>query len=393
MWSSLLTDLLVDIFRRLDASDLVRCTCTCKPWRHTIIGNVSSLRLRPFCFDPNLLLGFFHEYRHGGKIIDMHLRRVQGPFHSALRATSNGDGQEKLSSFIPADSAGGIDLSLYNIIMSSRDGFLLLDGTDRDDLCLCNPLTVSCTFLPYPAFIPDECVLVTAYDDSDGPADDGQGVRIVPMEGEKSTHGFLIVKSQLSTPTTASTNKAAAATWGPVKRSLECKKLLGSHMMFEGAPVVCNGAIHWLGALIDGNACVVAIDVHTGRTWTIEVPEESRYGYRDHVLAASRDGQITLARQSLFQDCTIHVWMLIDGEKWTLQRTIHVPNLNQLNQVFCPRSGWVLANVYCGQELVIDIQGGSSRPIMYPNDKDRVYCELHPYEMDWSTIFSRMKHF
>ncbi|CAN6382075.1 unnamed protein product [Urochloa humidicola] len=392
MWASLLTDLLLDIFRRLDASDLVRCTCTCKPWRRTIIGNVSSLRLHPGCYNPNLLLGFFHEYRNDGKFIDIRLQRVQGPLDSALRAISGGEGPDKLSSFIPAGSAGGIDLSLYNIMLSSLDGFLLLDGTAKDDLCLCNPLTGNCTFLPYPAFVPDKFLLVTGYD-LDGPAAKEQGVRIVAMEGEQSTHGLLTVKYQISSPTMASAGKAAPVTWGPVKRSLEFKKCLGRYMVFEGAPVICNGAIHWLGVVVDGNACLLAVDLRTGRTWTIVAPEQSLYGCPDVVLSVSRGGQITLVNQSLFLDQTINVWVLTDGGKWTLQRMIPVPNLNRLNKVFCARSGWVLANVCNGQDLLIRVLGGSSRLIMYPYEKDRRDFEWHPYEMDWSTYILRMKHF
>ncbi|CAL4991066.1 unnamed protein product [Urochloa decumbens] len=385
-------DLLLDIFCRLDASDLVRCTCTCKPWRRAIIGNVSSLQPRPDCFNRDLLLGFFHEYWNEDKFIDVRLQRAPGPVDSALRATTDGDGLEKLSSFISADSTGGIDMSLYDIVLSSRDGLVLLDGSDKDDLCLCNPLTGDCTFLPYPAFVPYRCVLVTGYD-LDGPANNNQGVRIVAMEGEQSNHGFWTVKYQIYSPTMASASKAAAATWEPVKRSLECKEYLGGYTMFEGAPVICNGVIHSLGVLINGSACVLAVDMRTGRTWNIWVPEQSRNGYPDHVLSASRDCQITLVNQSLFLDRMINVWVLNDGGQWTLQRMIDVPKLNRLERVFCPRSGWVLANVFYEQELLIDIQGGSSRPIMYPYDKNRRGYQLHPYEMDWSSYFSRMKHF
>ncbi|CAO1940424.1 unnamed protein product [Urochloa humidicola] len=393
MWPSLLTDLLLDIFRRLDTRDLVRCTCTCKPWRRTIIANVSSLRLRPDCFNPNLLLGFFHEYwKNDGKFNDVRFQRAQGPLDSALRATTDGDGPEKLSSFISADSAGSIDLSSYNIVMSSRDGLLLLDGSGKDDLCLCNPLTGDCTFLPYPSFVPDKCVLVTGYD-LDGPANDNQGVRIVAMEGERSTHGFWTVKYQLSSPTTASAGKAAATTWGPVKRSQECKWCPGGYKMFVGDPIICNGAIHWLHLLINGTVCVFIMDLRTGRTWTIKVPEQSRYGHHDHVLATSRDGKITIVNHSIFLDRTINVWVLIDGKRWTLQRMILVPSINRLNPFFCSRSGWVLANVGYRKEVLINLQTGSHRPITYPYDKDSDCEPQHPYEMDWSTYFSRMKHF
>lgn len=41
---------------------------------------------------------------------------------------------------------GFVDVSLYGTALASRDGFLLLGGIN-DDLCLCNPMTGSCSFL------------------------------------------------------------------------------------------------------------------------------------------------------------------------------------------------------------------------------------------------------
>lgn len=45
--SSPSTDLLLEIFRRLNASDVVRCACACKTWRRAIIANASSLHRTP----------------------------------------------------------------------------------------------------------------------------------------------------------------------------------------------------------------------------------------------------------------------------------------------------------------------------------------------------------
>jgi hypothetical protein len=64
-WSTLPDDLLVDIFRRLDVTTVIRCAGTCRPWRHTIIDNASCFRPRPDRFFPDLLLGF----------LETHLRR------------------------------------------------------------------------------------------------------------------------------------------------------------------------------------------------------------------------------------------------------------------------------------------------------------------------------
>ncbi|CAO2150189.1 unnamed protein product [Urochloa humidicola] len=118
---SLPPELLVDVFRRLDATDVVSCASTCKPWRRAIIDNASDLRPRPDCFNPNLL-GFI--YQSKGAL----LQRVPGPFQSTLPAsTGREEGHyERPCDLIPATSTGSVDLSLYNRPLSSRDGFVLL---------------------------------------------------------------------------------------------------------------------------------------------------------------------------------------------------------------------------------------------------------------------------
>lgn len=105
MWASLLTtDLLLEIFRRLDASAVVRCACACKQWRRAITGNASSLHPRPDRFNPSHLLGFFQHYRHRERILDLRLRRAPGPFQSALPEAA----WERLCSLMPAASANDI---------------------------------------------------------------------------------------------------------------------------------------------------------------------------------------------------------------------------------------------------------------------------------------------
>ncbi|CAL4982636.1 unnamed protein product [Urochloa decumbens] len=384
LWASLPSDLLIDIFHCLDASDLVRCTCTCKPWRRTIIGNVSSLRPRPDCFNPNLLLGFFYVYWNKASIIsEVHLQRAPGPFESLLKATNHDDDDdddepECPPSFLPAAASAGVNLSSYDMVLSSRDGFLLLDGSTGDYPCLCNPLTGDCTLVPYPDFKEDTCVLVTGYDFD--PPNDDPGVRILAMRVD-AIFGYV-------------TTLIETATFGPVIE-VESERSLKAYKFFDDAEVICRGAVHWLCKLVNGRKCVLALHLSTGRTWTIKLPKQCQQGYCN-VLAASRDGRITLVNQSASNDKTIHVWEHIDGKKWTLQRTIHVlPNLDGLNVAFGPRSGWLLAEV-CEEEeeeLLIDVERGVCRPIMHLYAKNALGEFRMPYEMDWSTYLSKMKQF
>jgi hypothetical protein len=92
------------IFRRLDASAVVRCACACKQWPRAITGNASSLHPRPDRFNPSLLLGFFQHYRHRERILDVRLRRAPGPFQSALPEAA----WERLCSLMPSASADDI---------------------------------------------------------------------------------------------------------------------------------------------------------------------------------------------------------------------------------------------------------------------------------------------
>ncbi|CAN6363748.1 unnamed protein product [Urochloa humidicola] len=127
----------------------------------------------------------------------------------------------------------------------------------------------------------------------------------------------------------------------------------------------------------------------------MEVPEQCPQGYSS-ILAASRDDQITLVHQSTCNDKTIQVWVHIDGDKWTLQRMIHVlPDHDRLN-TFGPRSGWLLAEVGEGEEeeLLIDVERGVCRPIKHLYAKNPHVSEFRmPYKMDWSTYLSKMKQF
>ncbi|CAL4991079.1 unnamed protein product [Urochloa decumbens] len=388
-------EILGEVFRRLNtATDLVNSAGTCKPWRRAIIDNASSLRPHPNRFNPNLLLGFFYRWECA------FLQRVLGPFHFALPAiTGSEEGHYvKPCDIIPAENTGGVNLALYNWLLSSRDGFLLLKSLSRDvvDLCLCNPMTGACTFLPTAAFRPEAYVLITGYDVSVSECDDmAVRIRIVAV---KSIYDCSSISLQYQH--FCSTSWSGTGSWGPVMRSDKIKKQLIVDAD-QGTELVCGSTIYWLGhstSIVPAYSSVAAMDVCTGRTRTIELPKQCRnkYNFSDHVLAMTSDGRLSLLRNA--RRCRgrghIQVWVHNTGAQWFVLRTIKVPNLCFQNGVFWPRSGCLLAEEEGGQQLLINIETGSSRPITCPyatvsNEAGFRY----PYEMDWSTYLSMMNPF
>ncbi|CAN6226749.1 unnamed protein product [Urochloa humidicola] len=249
-WASLLPDLLLEVFRRLDATAIVYCAGACKPWRRTIIGNASSLQPRPDRFNPNLL-GFFHNQYYQ----DAWLQRVPGPFRSALPPTS---------------ARYGYEVSSYGKVLSSRDGFVLLtDKNSRaEGLCLCNPMTGECTFLS-PATI-EHCkyALVTSdYDLSpSGDIRDDKAVRILAMAETSTvrTSDEPMITYQLFSIVSGS---SGAGAWGAVKHSGKLDELqIMSYMDDSNSIMVCRDAVHWLAGTWTGHeyrvTCTVALARH-----------------------------------------------------------------------------------------------------------------------------------
>ncbi|OEL26056.1 hypothetical protein BAE44_0012927 [Dichanthelium oligosanthes] len=203
-----------------------------------------------------------------------------------------------VSSFVPATAAAGVDMALYDKLLSSRDGLLFLRGSTRDDLSLCNPMMGECTFLPDAGFQACTYVLLTGYDlpASDG-GSDGLAVRVLAVEGEDMVAGMTY---QLFFATFGA---AGAGAWGVVKRTLELNYYLKPRM--DGSSeVICGGAVHWpvLSTTKWRFTSTVAIDVRTGRTWTMELPEQcqttifsysARNEYSSLALATSRDDRLS----------------------------------------------------------------------------------------------------
>jgi F-box interacting protein len=271
-------------------------------------------------------------------------------------------------------AAGVADLAgTYDRPFSSRDGLILLGGTGTtvDGLCLCNPMTGACAFIPAAAFKASTYVLVTGYDLSQSSSgfDDLTTLILDVKDGE--IEGGMTY--QIFT--------ATVGAWGPVVRSEKFQKGLGAHV-YPGREVVCRGGVvHWLGWSTDTSrlTCTVALDVRTGRTWTTELPKQCiGLDYTDTVffsslaVATSGDGQLAVVRSN--PGHLVRVWVLGDGDGgWQLRRTMDVRKLLRhlpyddgrvRLSAFCPRSGCVLGSV-TGQEVRVDIdveirRGGSS---------------------------------
>jgi hypothetical protein len=417
IWSSLPPDLFFEIFRRLDATDVVRCAGACKPWRRAVLRSASCLRPRPGRFCPALLLGFFHECYNRG--YNVRFQRVPGHFQksalpvlpASVSAASDYDDDRckytTVSSFIRADAvaaAGIVFLAvMYDHPFSSRDGLILLGGrrTTVDGLCLCNPMTGACTSIPAAAFKATTYVLVTGYD------------LPLTLSGFDDVTILAVRDGDIEGGMTYQIFSTAAGAWGPVARSEKFQKGLAAHVD-PGREVVCRGGVvHWLCWSTETNelTCTAALDVRTGRTWTTELPKECiGLEYMATVLdgslavATCGDGRLAVVRS--MPGHLVRVWVLGDGDGgWRLRRTInawkllrHLPydDVHIRLSAFCPRSGCVLGSVN-GQEVRIDIDvefkkssPARARPVeCVGTNRDDVF----PYEMDWSTYICKMKHF
>ena len=420
MWAtSLPCDLLLDIFRRLGSTAVIRCAGVCRPWRRAIIDNAARcLRPRPDCFLPDLLLAFFDYYCH----LRQHTATIgRRPEHVVPSAEN----------VLALESV--VDVGPYDRPLASRDGFLLLKVWDEmlsKSLCLCNILAGSCRFLSIPAVNnssahPCSYVLATAYDDDDDDDDslpDGSSaVRILAARGEGNWVTYQIFSS------------TSGGVWGPVKRSAKLvDEDLAKVCVFSEprhAAVVCGGGpvAYWLVNVMsfavdeeeeeeeEGDShvrtCLFAMDTRTERTWTTELPEEYTNdmdsAWDELVLATSDDGRrlSLVASKSQGVQHEIEVWVLAaagddDSRRWSLQRTIDMPNLGTPYvasrdqfwfRCFCPRSGCLLANATDQKEFLIGVDGSSPRLIETATDPE--FTSMLQYEMDWSTYVSKMKYF
>nr|CAB3490571.1 unnamed protein product [Digitaria exilis] len=403
-WASLPVDLLVEILRRLDTTDttVVAFAGTCKPWRRAIIANVSSLKLHPDRFNPNLLLGFFHRQWLAGRHLPR-LQHVPGPFDKMLRPDVAADTMASMA----------VDAKLYDEPLSSRDGFVLVGGSAAGGLCLCNPLAGTCRFIPSPvigASRPCRFVLVT---DPDEPptATYAGGVRILAVMERDDCHyrGGMIYQIFSSN----------SGEWGPVRRSTVGDDHRFRFFLCDGDKdvVVCRSSVvYWLVTLVAhyghdmrGRRCVLAVDVNDERAWMerVELPEtimEMGSGVVSDsmlALATTEDGRLSLVSQLPGQP--LQVWELGGGGEWTLRRRIDVPeevmipsncflNVGHAHvhiSGFCPRSGCLFGDVE-GEDILIDVERGVVR-------RTRRYgvgrVTKYPYEMDWPTYISKMKYF
>jgi hypothetical protein len=250
--------------------------------------------------------------------------------------------------------------------------------------------------------------------------------RDVSSSADNSAVWVLAVKGgrqeSVSGGTTFQIFSSASGEWGPVKRSAWLEE--GGHgtaYMFSGPKevAVCRGgAVYWLSQLnltseeggrrSGWRRCAFGMDVRTERTWTTTFPE--KYAELNYVSNPTNNCCIAMAtsedsrRLSLIVALPRHrmeVWELIcGGGEWTLRRTmdLHNPRCSGEGYVslwsFYPRSRWLLGEVD-GNTYLIPVDEDCPCPmaptITWVNKGNFSYW--YPYEMDWSTYVSKMKHF
>ncbi|KAF8645023.1 hypothetical protein HU200_066227 [Digitaria exilis] len=129
--------------------------------------------------------------------------------------------------------AGVVDLAQYDEPLSSRDGILLIRGGGTN-LCLCNPLAGSCSFLPAATFGAQKTtctyVLVTGHATGESSV-----VWVLAFRRGVNVKNGVIYRIFSST----------SGEWGPVKRSAKFKK--GLRCVDMGCPnevVVCGSSVY-----------------------------------------------------------------------------------------------------------------------------------------------------
>ncbi|KAL6654659.1 hypothetical protein ACP70R_008124 [Stipagrostis hirtigluma subsp. patula] len=189
---------------------------------------------------------------------------------------------ETASSLVLAATTDGVNLALYNNVLSSSDGLLLLGGSTVDDLCLCNTMIGGYTFLPVAALPVKSYILLTCYY---LPLPHGTISWIIAVEA-----GWSIKDTRL-TYQLFSYASGVVGSWGAVKHATEC--------IYPGKWVVCHGTIYWFGNLEVGvhceDKCAFNLDVRTGRIRMTKLPEQcqrqTNYSMLTlNMLATSRDG-------------------------------------------------------------------------------------------------------
>ncbi|CAO2142873.1 unnamed protein product [Urochloa humidicola] len=392
-WPSLPCDLLVEILRRLDTTAVIRSAGICKPWGRAVIANASNLRPHTDRFFPNILLGFFHTnwYVH-----ELELPPLQRSPSLPQRPFQNVKWRRYAKLFHTPPP--------YGKPVSSRDGFVLLAAATAG-LCLCNTLTGGHRFLPAAALgATASYVLVTGGKELIGGGEPAAVWLVFSVNLDNVKDGMAY---QIFSP--------AYGEWTPgFREGLEIMEMVYMDRDAKDMVVCDGGCIYWLGGMViaDGDygqyrrhRCAFAIDVHTERTWMMELPE--KYAVMDStnwdcsLAMATCGGGRSVSVIVLTPNPRIEVWVLVGDGQWTLRRTVVLlPNwpkkmwsldgVNARLRVFCPRSGCLFGDVY-GHDFVIVVDEDSPRPIYMIGGTNAISC--YPNEMDWSTYISKLKYF
>ncbi|KAL6908182.1 hypothetical protein ACP4OV_002352 [Aristida adscensionis] len=346
MWLLLPPDLLLEIFCRMEFTAVVRCTAACKPWRRAIIGNASCLQPRHDGFVPSLLVGILYINLDG----KLRLR----PLESSLAVQPS----------VNCDGGGGVDLCVQQGVVIARRAPPARGQHGGRSLPVEHHGRQRRLHIPA-----RRCG-----------QEDATATRIVAVEDDGGPFPLFSSRCLTYQLFFSASGGSGGGAWGPIKRCPE-------HIFPCTGGVICRGAIHWLGDFeVRGGGgggarhnCTVAVDVRTG------APGGNAVAHRHKLVNQDGPGNI-------------QGWASVRGQR-AAAAVPPDPGMGARRRywsasfyTFCPRSGYVVGNMYGRTErrrLLMDVDSGTAREMNMWTRHGATW----PYEMDLSNYISKMKHF
>uniref|UniRef100_M8BAI8 Uncharacterized protein n=1 Tax=Aegilops tauschii TaxID=37682 RepID=M8BAI8_AEGTA len=257
---SLTSGCLLHVFLGLDPVSILRCAAVSRHWRRALIDNAAEIRRHP---GRHLLLGIYHREMYPGELAFSH--RLSWLPLSAGRHWSDS---------VPAPShvpvAEGTTPKLYSPLACS-DGLVLVCRVLPSEMCVCNPFTGFSVSIPrLGELVTYNYLLHSCHGKEPNPSPNTFQVLAVKIERD----GILALQNYCS--------KSGA--WGPVFRP-NGSRLRMPYSDYRAAPVLCQGAIHWLSSDVsdyDSSAyahlCfdkithIVAVDISTCQARMTRLP-------------------------------------------------------------------------------------------------------------------------
>ncbi|KAF8681926.1 hypothetical protein HU200_045377 [Digitaria exilis] len=314
------TDCLLHVFLRLDPISIVRCGAVSRHWRRGVTDNASDIwRHTTGHADRCLLLG-------------LHCPRLLPPLLMAAFARAALD-----ALLVPMTKKGCTKPKLHAPLACS-DGLLLICRGLPTEMSVVNPLTGFHVTMPRPTSA------VAAY--SRYFLHSCHGAKPNSFEVLAVDRHFLAIQNYCS----------ETGAWGlvfhPKTDDHGLIRLPGLLSEYPAAPLVCQGAIHWLCSYVSVSdyyslgerklTHVVAVDIATGRTRMTRIPSQCSMCSEDVstrktlMLATSEDDQPSLLRT---EEASLKVsfWLYVgdhgggnddDTEKsWLLRRSMDIRKL------------------------------------------------------------------